>query len=158
MTSANLRVIGLGSPFGDDAVGLLAIEALERRPQFAGRVQFHALDRPGTLLIPLLQASAHVIVIDAVHSGAPPGTLQFLSLDHVRGGMHGHAPSSHGLGLAQALTLAEAIGALPQRLEVWGIEMGALPGPERSELSLALALALPDVTARIEARLTNLLA
>lgn len=158
MKSANLRVIGLGSPFGDDAVGLRAIEALERRPQFAGRVRFHTLDRPGTLLIPLLQTAAHVIVIDAVHSGAPPGTLLLLSLDHIREGMHEHAPSSHGLGLAQALILAEALGALPQRLEVWGIEMGTLPGPERSGFSLALAKAFPDIVARIETRLTNLLA
>lgn len=152
MSAARLHVFGLGSPFGDDAVGLLVIEALSARPQFAGRVRFHALDRPGTRLIPLLQAATEAILIDAVSTGAPPGTLHFLSPHHLRHAEQGPA-SSHGLGLAQTLSLAAAMGALPAQLEIWGIEMGQPPTPDQVGLSPALSREFRAMTDRIEALL-----
>ena len=66
------------------------------------------------------------IVVDAVRSGAPPGTL---TLDWLGapGGLDplpgdGRSPSTHGLGVADVYRLASAIGQAPPRVAVVGIE------------------------------------
>ena len=63
-----------------------------------------------------------VLVLDAVASGEPPGTL------HRYAAADGPLPaafssfSTHGFGLAEAIELARALGKLPRRLTVYGIE------------------------------------
>ena len=67
---------------------------------------------------------ADAIVIDAVRSGAPPGTIHRIDLagsTFRAGPRHG---STHGLGVAEAVELARALDRLPERLELYGIEAG----------------------------------
>jgi hydrogenase maturation protease len=63
----------------------------------------------------------HLILIDAVMTGAPTGTV------HVWQGSPPHLPhatrlSSHGFGLAEAFRLGQILNCLPQRITVYGIE------------------------------------
>ena len=63
-----------------------------------------------------------MIVVDAMVSGAPPGTVR--RFDALREALP--APragaSTHGLGLAEAVGLARALDRLPARLVLVGIE------------------------------------
>jgi hydrogenase maturation protease len=61
-------------------------------------------------------------VVDACRSGAPPGTVRRVEIGDdplVRGPTR---YSSHGLGVAEAIELARALGRLPRRLVVFSIE------------------------------------
>ena len=67
------------------------------------------------------------VVVDAVQSGAAPGTVQLLELDPDGsgpgpvGGPSG-TTSTHGIGLAGVFRLARAVGNAPRRVVVVGIE------------------------------------
>jgi hydrogenase maturation protease len=124
-----LRVIGIGSPFGGDTIGWQAIERLRDEAElFPHGTELRALDRPGSTLIPLLETSRFVILIDAMQSGHSPGTVQRLQLNDLI--TDAEQPSSHSLGVAEALALAEALNVLPEKLLIYGIEEG---GKESSE-------------------------
>ena len=65
--------------------------------------------------------SDDVVVVDAMVTGAPAGTVRLWNGRQVR--FQGSpAASTHGLGVAEAIELARALGRLPQRLRVFGIE------------------------------------
>ncbi len=118
-----LRVIGIGSPFAADAVGLQAIERLgEEDSLFPPGTELMALDRPGTTLIPLLEKSRAVILIDAMQSHQSTGVVQKLQLADLLA--QASTPSSHSIGVAETLALADALDLLPQDLLIIGVEMG----------------------------------
>jgi hydrogenase maturation protease len=82
-----VRILGMGSPFGADRIGWQAIDALGStgitRGQPPGWVSLVCLDRPGARLLEALAGAEAVILIDAMRSGAPPGTLRRLQLDQL---------------------------------------------------------------------------
>src|SRR5512144_2472155 len=101
------RIIGVGSPFGDDAAGLEVVRRLAARPP--QNVDLVEADRPGADIVHLVEEADDVLIVDAVRSGAPPGTLHELSLDEVAArGVR--LASSHALGVAEALALARELG------------------------------------------------
>jgi hydrogenase maturation protease len=97
-------------------------------------------ERPGAELLDLLGGAGAVIVLDAVRSGAAPGTVHDLALEE----LPGVAPawSSHGLGVADALALARALGQRPR-----GRFIGIEAGPDRPMPSDTLH---PRVVAAVE--------
>lgn len=124
-----LRVIGVGSPFIKDVLGLQAVERLQHEAFFhalPADTVFHMLDRPGSVLISYLDGAQAVVLIDAMQSGQPAGTVQRLSSSELvqQGGM----ASSHHLGVAESLALAEVLGAMPEQLLIYGIEAGEEQG------------------------------
>lgn len=120
------RVIGIGSPFGDDRVGWRVIELL--RGRLAGDVELIALDRPGAALIHWMQGSARLILIDAVAPRGRPGSLTRIDPDRVIPAVG--VPTSHALDLCETLRLAEALAMRPGRLDIYGIEIAGLAGAE----------------------------
>jgi hydrogenase maturation protease len=111
-------VIGAGNDARrDDGAGL----AVARHLRAAG---LDAREARGDLsaLADLWRDTDRVILVDAVCSGAPPGTL------HCFDALHSPLPavfaraSTHALGLAEAVELARALGRLPATLTVYGIE------------------------------------
>lgn len=127
-------VIGVGNAArGDDAAGVIAARRL-------GGLE-HEGD-PVALLHVWCDADT-AIVIDAVSSGAPPGTVHRFDATaaplptKLRG-----SSSTHALGLAEAIELGRTLGQLPARLIVYGIE------GERFEAGAELT---PAVAAAIEA-------
>ncbi len=63
-----------------------------------------------------------VIVVDAVSSGAPPGTIHRLDplAEPIPAALS--QGSTHAFGLAETIELARALDRLPRRLTVYGIE------------------------------------
>jgi len=139
--NAPVRIFGIGSPFGDDRVGWLAAEGLQGRFDPA-KVDVSAHDRPGLRLVALMQGAAQVVLVDAVKSGAVPGSLHRLEGDGIVKTVARYT-STHGFGLAEALQLAQRLGELPEKIVLWGIEVGSLAGAD--DLSPAVREALPGL-------------
>ena len=140
--SEGWRIIGVGSPVAGDDLGWAVIEALnEAGLDYAAELL--PLDRPGPALVDHLQGRNRVILIDAMHAGLAPGSVRALSLQELV--VSARPPSSHGLGLADALALARALDCIPAYLHVIGIETG--PGLDAETRSIAIG----EVVRRIEA-------
>jgi hydrogenase maturation protease len=128
-----IRIIGIGAPFGDDAVGLEVAEILAM--QLPPGCEVVAADRPGAGLIDLLDGIEAAILIDAVCSGAPVGTVHELSFAELaRHG--GRFVSSHELGVAASVQLACKLGRAPAHGGMLGFEVAALP-PDAQYSSLS---------------------
>ena len=115
-----IRIVGVGSPFGDDAAGLEAARRLADQPPAESDVVL--ADRPGLALVNLLRTASAAIVIDSVHSSRVPGTVHDLDLAEVAR-LAGRRLTSHDSSLPEALALAEALGHMPGG-RFLGIEIG----------------------------------
>jgi len=114
-------VIGLGNEHrGDDGSGLEVARAL--RPRLAGRARVEECTTEGIALLELWRDADRVLVIDAVRSGAVPGTVhRFTAGDGFSPGLRS-LTSTHGLSLLEAVALGRGLGCLPRELVVYGIE------------------------------------
>jgi hydrogenase maturation protease len=91
-----------------------------------------------TALLDAWERAALAIVVDATFGGGPAGAVRVLDATEqpLPAGFTG--TSTHAFSLAQAIELGRALGRLPERLMVVGIEgerfeAGARPGPAVSE-------------------------
>ncbi|MGI0131888.1 MAG: hydrogenase maturation protease [Thermoplasmata archaeon] len=114
-------VAGLGHvDRGDDGFGPAVVRTLRE----SGRSPARLVDCPEgpSALLDLWEGVTISWIVDAVVSGAAPGTL------HVRDARTEPiprelgAPSSHGLALRDVVDLAGSLGRLPQRLTILGVE------------------------------------
>ena len=129
----DLLLIGLGNDArGDDAAGL----EVARRLRGAPGVHVMELGGDPLALLDAWDGASSVVVVDAVRSGAPAGTVHRLDAREAPlSAALGGASSTHAVGLADAIELARALGRLPERLVVLGIEgrrfgSGDRPSPE----------------------------
>ena len=118
-------VAGLGSEYRrDDGAGPAAVSLVVQ--QCPGVTVVGPLDDPLDLL-GLWDGAALAVVVDAVSSGSPPGTVQVVELDPAGPGLTRQqgasaTNSTHGIGLAGVYRLARAIERAPSRVVVVGIE------------------------------------
>ena len=122
MTIAGVTIIGCGNrDRGDDQAGLVAAERLRLCGLDA---EIHTGD--ALSLIERWGPDDDVILIDAVVSGASPGRVcvwdSALPGAELPTAAAGSAVSSHGFDIAKAIELARALGKLPRRLRIFGIE------------------------------------
>jgi hydrogenase maturation protease len=113
-------VIGVGNEWrSDDAAGLVVARRL-REPCPAARV----IEREGEPLdlIDEWSGADDAIVVDAVRSGAEPGTIHRLDAAEQRLPAELFRGSTHAFSVAEAVELGRALGRLPSRLLVLGIE------------------------------------
>lgn len=111
-------VIGLGNEFRhDDAAGLVAARRLRERGMAA---EEHEGDL--ATLIDRWKGADGVILMDAVSSGAAPGTLHRLDVSTSPLPRELFKSSTHALGLADAVELSRTLGTLPARVLVFGVE------------------------------------
>ncbi len=134
-----MLIIGCGNrQRGDDAAGILVAEQLVSRG-----IRAEVCSGEASELMELWAGADEVIVIDAVVTGAEAGTIHVWDANSPL--PHGKVSgSSHGFGVAEAVELSRALGTLPRRLRIYGIEGkrfeigGELsPGVERAIEELA---------------------
>ncbi len=90
------------------------------------------VNEPGTLL-DMWHKDDDVIVIDAVVSGAPTGTIHRMDVGRSPLPIRS-ATSSHAFGLADVIELARSLDRLPRSIQVYGIEVESLePGTMMSQ-------------------------
>lgn len=114
-------VIGMGNPLRrDDGVGLSVVRQLEALVQPGVEVRIH---RGGLGLMDTWKGASAVVVIDAISSGAPAGTVSRFDASARPLPQHlGTTCSTHDLGLNEAVELARAMDRLPDRFIVIGVE------------------------------------
>lgn len=136
-----IRVIGLGSPFGDDDAGWRVVDAL--RGQVSRGTELVALDRPGALLVSRLVDAGHLVLVDALQTAGRVGGIR--RLDPLDLASPGFDCGSHQLRLVDQLALAEVLGCRPRGIELWTIAIGAIgdrdPAVELAVRQLAATLA-----------------
>lgn len=140
-------VIGVGNPDrGDDGVGPEVLVRLEGRvPDGVRLVCLPGADPAG--IMQAWSGSARAIVVDAMVSGAVPGTIA--RFDAAAGPLPAgmRLASTHVLGAETAVEIARALGKLPARLVVYGVEgEGFTVG---SGLSAGVSAALPAAVERV---------
>jgi len=147
-----IALIGYGHPSrGDDAAGPLVARRL--RGMLPAEVEVREVIGDGTALMEAWSGYDRVVVVDAVVSGAPAGTVHRLDGRRLSDSGDFSSPSSHALGLREAIRLAETLGRLPGRLDIIGIEgrrfeTGEAVGPEVQEgIARAAAVLLDEFTA-----------
>lgn len=142
--SVSSLILGVGNADrGDDGAGIHVVRRLQGRRR--------ALEvRDCSNLVALWADEPEVTVVDATISSAEPGTItRFDGLtDRLpSGAFH----STHSFGLTESVELGKALGRLPRRLTIYGIEAGSLthgeplsPAVLRAVETLAAALAEDD--------------
>jgi hydrogenase maturation protease len=140
-------VIGCGNEHRqDDGVGRAVARAL--RPLLAGDARVVESDGEATGLLDLWEGEELVVVVDAVQSGSPPGTVRRMEVgDRALPAPLG-ASSTHSLSLAQGIELGRSLGRLPKRLVIYAVEAERLA--IGVGLSPAVARSLPEVISKVE--------
>jgi len=126
----------LGSPFrGDDAVG----PAVAERLRGAGAAVLDCADEP-TRLLGLWDGLDTIVVVDALSSGAAPGTLHRIDAEEGPLPRDLRLASTHAMGIADALELGRALGQAPRRVVVLGVEGASFGMGEKMTAAVASAL------------------
>jgi len=121
-TNAPIIVIGFGNEYrSDDGVGIYV----------ARRIGEFAIDDVNVAtgisdvlsLIETWQGARTVFLVDAVESGASPGTIHKVdAFDEGLDELRFSGSSSHSLSIARSVELARAMGRLPESMTIYGIE------------------------------------
>ena len=121
---APLRVVCVGNRWrSDDAAGLEVARRLEGTLPAA--VDLCEREGEPTALIDAWDGAESVWLVDAVSSGADAGTVHRLDASARELPASLFRASTHHVGLAEAVELARALGRLPPRTVVFGIEGGS---------------------------------
>jgi hydrogenase maturation protease len=131
-------VLGLGNPLmGDDGLGLTVLGRLRTEWELPDTVELVDGGTWGMNLLPLIEDAPQLLLLDAIRSGAPAGTVIEMERERLPRYL-AHKLSPHQVDLKEVLALAEFRGTLPQRTVAIGAEPAAV------ELSTELTPALQD--------------
>jgi len=108
-----VRVLGIGNVLrGDDGIGVRVVERLLSEGVPVG-IEVYDMGTAGLDLALVVDDVEHIVIVDAVRLNATPGTVRWFRHDEMMTEEHCTMRSSHGLGIAQAISLAEHLGARP---------------------------------------------
>ena len=117
----SIVVIGVGNEYrGDDGAGVAVARRL--RAQFATGVTILEESGEGAALLEAWKGAAWVMLVDAVRSGASPGTIHRLDARAAPVPTGFFHYSTHAFSVAEAVELARSLDQLPPYLIVYGIE------------------------------------
>ncbi len=147
-------IIGMGNPLlSDDGAGIAVAHAVAERLRHRMDLTVTELHTGGIRLMEAMAGFKRAVVVDAMLSGAAPGTLQrfepssFVTTKNTFSSHDTDFATAYGLGLMAGV-------ALPEQVSFWGIEarefdlFGEQFTPE-------VAAALPGAVDRIVAELTE---
>lgn len=141
-----LALIGIGNRFRrDDAAGL----EVARRLRLAAPPGVVVLEQEGepASLLEAWSGADEALLVDGVFSGAEPGTLHRFEVGDEPLPAELFRPSTHALGVADAVELGRELGRLPRRLAVYGIEGANFEVGEG--LTAAVQLAVEQLVAEL---------
>jgi hydrogenase maturation protease len=134
-------ILGIGNLLlSDDGVGVHFVQRLEATRKLPGDVQVVDGGTAGLDLLYYLQDISKLIVVDAMQTGGPPGSLRRLTGDQVPAYM-ALKMSPHEIALPDMLAAARLRGLYPPEVIIWGVQPGSL------ELGVELS---PEVAARLD--------
>jgi hydrogenase maturation protease len=119
--SSRVLVIGIGNEYRhDDAAGLVVARRIKEHAP--GSCVVCEQIGEGTALMQLWKGAGRVIAIDAVQSGAPPGTIHYFDANQHPLPAPIFRDSTHAFGLIEAIALSRTLDQLPSSLVVYGVE------------------------------------
>ena len=114
-------VVGVGNALrGDDAVGIAVAERL--RDRVPTDVDVVECEQEPTRLLDAWGGADLAVVVDACASGGAPGTVHRFDVSDHSLPARVFRSSTHAFGVGDAVELARALGLLPGRLVVYGVE------------------------------------
>lgn len=135
-------VLGLGNPImGDDGLGLAALARLKEGWELPPSLELVDGGTWGMNLLPMIEDADELLLLDAIRSGAAPGTVHEMSRGELPRYL-AHKLSPHQIDLKEVLALAELRGTLPPVVAAVGAE------PDRVEMS---AILTPELEAVVDA-------
>lgn len=148
--SRRIIVLGLGNLIrSDDGVGIHAIHHLFRDRRIPESLELLDGGTLGLQLLPAIQGVTHLLVLDAINTGATSGTLARFDMSEIEP-LPG-SPSVHQIGFADVLAALRLLEEFPQQMILLGVQ------PEQTgwgdKLSSAVKAALPSL---IEAAIDEL--
>lgn len=146
-------VIGVGNEYrGDDAIGLLVARRI--RDWHLPHVQVIESDGEFTKLMESWSDVESVILIDAVQSGAAPGTIHRFDVGTQNLPASMFHCSTHAFGVAEAIAMSKALEPLPQHFIVFGVEaQSSILG---EFLSIAVTNALEKLSCLVQKEVADL--
>ena len=128
MTTSNpdTLVLGIGNLImTDDGVGVKVIHLIQERYSFPGSVSVLDGGTLGLDLLHYLEGVRRLLVVDAVETGGPPGTLVRLTGDEINIAFRTKL-SPHQMGLQDLLLVAELQGYAPEEMVLLGVQPGEI--------------------------------
>jgi hydrogenase maturation protease len=117
-------IIGVGNPFrSDDVLGLAVVREL--RGILPDDVLIIEHSGEGAGLMSAWENAASLIIVDAIRSGAPPGTIHRIDLTAGLIPSYFSIRSSHLFGVVEAIKTARTLGRMPRRALLIGVEAEA---------------------------------
>lgn len=143
---AAIRVIGLGNSLrGDDAVGLHVVRRVkELLESEADVIEAEML---GVEVLELMKGRDLVILVDGAHTGVPAGTVQRWDVSRRIPLRNPFSHSTHAINAMDTIELARALGELPPRVIIYGVEVGQVGAG--AELSPSVVRAVEDAALEI---------
>ena len=115
-------VMGVGSILmTDEGIGIRAVEELEKRYRFPENVEILDGGTSGIELLSYISGKDYLIIIDAIKSGNPPGTVLRVEGEDVPARFRTRI-SPHQLGISDLLAAATLTDEMPKQLVLFGIE------------------------------------
>jgi hydrogenase maturation protease len=151
-----LLVIGCGNLLAsDDGVGIEIVRRLQEMELPQG-VKIVEAGTPGLQLLDIWEKAEQVIIVDAVRSGEPVGTVhcfdatllpprEFMPL------------SSHGINVIDAIELGKLLGKNPPELRIVGVEILSSE-PYNEGLTPQVAMAVPRAIQRLLLEIEHMIA
>lgn len=119
-------MLGLGNLLmGDDSSGVRVVQALQERYSFPDGVTVMDGGTLGLDLLPHIEGVDRLLVVDAVETGSPAGTLIRLSGDDIPLALATKV-SPHQMGLKDLLLVADLQGYAPKEMVLWGVQPGTV--------------------------------
>jgi hydrogenase maturation protease len=124
----------------DDGVGVRIIQHLSERYRFPDEVELLDGGTLGLDLLPHLEGIDKLLIVDAIETGKPPGTVARLEGEEIPAVMETKL-SPHQMGLKDLLAVAMLQGFRPPEMVLIGIQPGVI------DLGMDLT---PNVSARFD--------
>lgn len=148
MNAARHRTIfiGVGNPFrGDDGAGTAVLHFI--RSKIPADVKVVEETGDGAELLEAWKGVDRAILVDAVQSGAPPGTIHRIDASAEKLPSWFSRSSTHAFGVAEAIELARTMNELPARVVIYGI--AGLDFSAGTELSPEVAQVVPEAAEQV---------
>lgn len=149
----NILVLGLGNTLmNDDALGVLAVERLKKEYQLPEGVNVVDGGTLGLDLLPFIEDTDQLLIVDALEMKAAPGSVFRLEGDEVPRAFASKL-SVHQMGLQDLLAVADLQGYAPRELVFWGVQPESVE--MNMELSPPVAAAMDELVESIVSELEN---
>ena len=115
-------VVGLGNPYmKDDGIGIFAARQLKKSHSLGDKVVVYEYQAMDLSLLLQFKGATKIILIDALKSGSPPGTVSKYEITSREGPLL-KLPNLHELQLYDMLDIASETGLLACPVVVIGVE------------------------------------